>query len=156
MRKGFRSKRGRPAVQRAATDHGTPELTAKRAVKATSETIDYLFENKFINDRHLWCALHLRWLYELRYGTPFTKAVDLTQHSQYCPPNLEEPEWRKKYHDEYKAISAKLHSKGFLIGTLRLCVFNDPSYKHLTKSELKNIPAMHGLELLVNHWQGNN
>ena len=104
----FNRKRGRPKVPEASErkDLGTQELIKKRAYQITSEAIDLCLHKGLITTEQHWCALHLRWLYTLRYGVPSVKAIDPTHFGgkELVSDSLE---WRREREREYmEALTA--------------------------------------------------
>jgi hypothetical protein len=125
IRKGFRTRRGRPASTRAIIDKGTPELVAKRDAGLTREVIDVLHKSGKLNDQELWCALHFRWLYHVRFGSPTVRTTDPARPQHYHPPSCEEPNWRVRYNAQYRQISVALDQRCLLAPLLNIAVFND-------------------------------
>ena len=120
----FSSRRGRPRSEAApAVDLGTPELIRKRALNITHEAIDLCLERELIGADQHWCAIHLRWLYTLRYGAPGVRAVDPT-HLGGRETLSDNPEWRREREREYQDAVLMLGNGARANRLLALCVFN--------------------------------
>lgn len=152
MRRGFSRRRGRPCTPRPQTDTGTPELMAKRAGNLTAETIDRLYQQGLINDVQLWCALHLRWLYALRYGRPTVQAYDLTGHSHYQPPQQQDEDWRIRRMLEYRSAAESLQQEGLLAITLNVVVYDCALQPSLNQPN-KLHSLTRGLDILTTLWR---
>lgn len=163
----FSTVRGRP--RRSAPpdiDFGTPELRLKHALGATTEPIDLCLNRALITEEQHWSALHLRWLYTLRYGAP-----SLTTHYTDRILGIREaednPEWRELREREYHAAIAELHRHHRYEAVMRVAVFNElPVFLSSTlqqrawqSPELGHqlLRAHHslreGLEILSIHWR---
>ena len=79
-RRRVASRRGRPPIHREKEDKGTHELQLKRAAGITQEPVDrWLKQGRLSADMH-HCALHFRWLYTLRFGSPSIKALNPAEY----------------------------------------------------------------------------
>lgn len=123
MRKGFSRRRGRPCLPKPAIDTGTPELAGKRRLGHTAEVIDLLHGKGLITEAELWCALHFRWLYALRYGAPTLQALDLSHRAAYHPPQDREDGWYVRRALEYRQAAETLQQEGVLGTMLDMAVF---------------------------------
>lgn len=72
------AKRGRPIKTLTKLDFGTPELIEKRAFRLTVEAIDLCLERGLISQGEHKAALKLRWLYFVKFGSPFISSRELT------------------------------------------------------------------------------
>lgn len=164
----FSTQRGRPRNPVNDNDCGTPELRLKHALNLTREPVDLCLEKGLITAEQHWCALHLRWLYTLRYGAPsltrnYTDRID----SPYPPGGEDDPAWRTLREAEYHAATALLTACRRYEPVMRLAVFNElPSFLNpalsarafrepLLAEELsRNLRHLsEGLTLLTVHWQ---
>lgn len=162
----FSRKRGRPrSTAPAGIDIGTPELIHKRAFSLTAEAIDICLERELISADEHWCAIHLRWLYTLRYGAPSVHAIDPT-HMGGRECTNDNPEWRKEREREYLDALKTLGSHTHVQRLLGLCVFNQrPQMLHFQpgagfgktakhrESAVRELSALRGsLAQLVKLW----
>lgn len=130
----LRGRRGRPAKKLAeptgdTPDTGTPELAAKRQRGLTAEPIDLCLERGLISEDQHRVALHLRWLYTIRYGAPGITAFDMTRG-----PGLEcfvedDPLWRMHRERDYLEAIELLRQAGYADELLPLIIDNQrPAY----------------------------
>lgn len=128
----FSRKRGRPSNNTSrGTDLGTPELIKKRAYTVTAEPIDICLEKGIISSEQHWCAIHLRWLYTLRYGVPSVKSLDPT-HLGGRELSPDSPEWRREREKEYHEALEVIASQALVRLLLEICVYNQrPSFLRL-------------------------
>ena len=137
-----------------ATDRGTPELAAKRSHDQTAEVIDVLYKNGAITENEHWCALHFRWLYTLRFGSPTIHAVDFDGQRHYTPPGHEEdPDWKAERNAEYRIIADVLHQRGLLVAMLRIAVFNDTSILQTRKAGTVKQLFIEAVGFLCTQWR---
>lgn len=124
----FNSRRGRPASTRPKKDFGTPELIAKRRHQLTAEPIDLCLEHGVISRGQHWCALHLRWLYTLRYGAPGITVRDLTlTYGREIRPD--DPQWRAEREREYHEAVHLLHRHKCYEAVMAVAIYNQlPSF----------------------------
>lgn len=164
----FSTSRGRPRINQAATDIGTPELRLKHALGLTAEPIDLCIARALITTEQHWCGLHLRWLYTLRYGAP----VLTTRYADKAESPITQDEaqqWRELREMEYHESIALLKQRQRFECVMRVCVFNElPAFlSHtLCKRASSDVALAHqlmqthrkmveGLDILVHHWRGN-
>ncbi len=163
----FSSKRGRPKKPIPTLDEGTPELAAKRARGITTEPLDLCLERRLITPAEHRAALHLRWLYSLRFGYAGVRALALSQH-ETSPSRCDDPLWRAEREEDYKSALQTLAAARAQETVLKLCIFNEmPDFlrPHLQMQALTH-PALasrlsaeyqtlrHGVDALVKLWQG--
>lgn len=162
----FSTRRGRPRKSTSGADLGTPELIYKRAHALTAEAIDLCLEREIVTPEQHWCAIHLRWLYTLRYGAPGVRAVDPT-HLRGLEIKQDDPLWREEREREYQDAIALLQARRCLDIALSICIYNErPSFL----SALGKIPSRspgspvhkmtqdmqkftQALDLLSKHWR---
>ena len=72
------AKRGSPIKALIKRDFGTPELLAKRASRLTVEAIDLCLELGLITAAEHKAGLKLRWLYFMKFGSPFISSREIT------------------------------------------------------------------------------
>jgi hypothetical protein len=127
--KRLRSARGRPrlaeARPRSLPDCGTPELALKRSLGLTAEAVDLARERGLITPEQHWCALHLRWLYAVRYGVPGVTAVDLTRGTGRACHAEEDAHWRLCRERDYHRAWQHLEREGAARVLIRFTVFNE-------------------------------
>ena len=121
---GFNQKRGRPKSSRQMNDAGTPELAMKRAYRFTTEPIDLCLERGLLSQAQHWCAIHLRWLYTIRYGTPDVHAIDPT-HLGGVEIRTNDPDWQASREQELAEALNHLQAIRAHSILLRLCVHNE-------------------------------
>lgn len=162
----FSTQRGRPRKSTSGVDLGTPELIYKRAHALTAEAIDLCLERGIITQAQHWCAIHLRWLYTLRYGAPGVRAVDPT-HLRGIEIKQDDPQWREEREREYQDAIALLQAQRCLDIALSICIYNErPSYLNATMRQraaqepyraskaLRERNALtRALDLLGKHWR---
>lgn len=143
----FTSKRGRPKKdisENGVTDRGTPELCRKRQCSETTEVVDLLLQRGVINADQHWCALHYRWLYTLRYGSPMIQSMD-PAYVRGILHKAGHEEWQQERELEWNEIQKELIICGYRRYVMEACIYNI-LYKNNEK-ELVN-----GLLLLVKRW----
>lgn len=127
---GFSSKRGRPKTKTATKavderDLGTLELQAKRLSGVTKEAIDVIREKDLISSLQYSAAMHLRWLYTIRFGAPGISAINLeVNHGREISRNDEI--WQAEREREYAMAVEKLRAGGSLKIVMNIVVFNTP------------------------------
>ena len=157
----FPRKRGRPRKILQSRDNGTPELIAKKLTEETTETIDLCYKRELITAQQHWCAIHLRWLYTLRYGAPTVRALDPT-HLGGTEPRANDPEWTALREREFNDAMILLNKHGYARLLTQVCIYNEcPAFlknrgmnarqSALANSFLNNLRA--GLDLLAHHWK---
>lgn len=162
----FTTRRGRPKKAAAeGVDVGTPELRFKHAHGLTAEPIDQCLERQLITEAHHWCALHLRWLYTVRYGAPsLTTRYD---SGSAGPRTADDPAWRRQREAEYHAATALLRTGVHYEPVMRVCVYNewpaflDPRLLARTwdepalaaRLERARQQLIDGLDVLAAHWK---
>lgn len=156
VKRRFSSRRGRPALQRPQQDSGTPELQAKRAAGITSEGIDLALQHALINQGEHWTALHFRWLYSLRFGSPRIQALDIACPGRgIAPPARKDDVWHLARNQEYREAAQLLEAHGLLVAVLRVAVFDDTtpllSKSHAAQKTLQQLQE--GVALLHRHWR---
>ncbi len=162
----FNRKRGRPKATPVSEpkDLGTQELIKKRAYQVTAEAIDLCLEKGLISIEQHWCALHLRWLYTLRYGVPSVKAIDPTHFGGKTVP-CDSAEWRREREKEYLDALQAIGSARRVKHILDICIFGyRPAFLQRARSDVKHLQRnfeeknQHlediraGLEALVKWW----
>ena len=154
-RKSFSTRRGRPRTRIAAPDKGTPELRVKRAAGITGEAIDLCHRRQLITDSEYWCALHFRWLYTLRFGSPGVQALDLCKTRGNHSPQEDTP-WRQARNQEYRQAARLLEAERVLAAVLRVAVFDDsgPVMSRSASAQETLHRLRQGLALLQRCWQG--
>jgi len=155
----FPRKRGRPKSTRPAYDSGTPELTMKRLLDETAETLDLCLERGIITAEQHWCGIHLRWLYTLRHGAPGVRAIDPT-HLGGIEIKNDDPAWRGAREQEYHEAVGKLKKYAPLL--MNICIYNErPAFlrpkKSATRATLteyaKTVSDLRtGLDILARLW----
>lgn len=162
----FSTQRGRPRSARPQNDHGTPELQRKRASGITQEPIDICLGRNLISESQHWCALHLRWLYTLRYGAP---AVSSSLNRLYDAPTArpDDPSWRSARENEFAEAVNMLRNYKRYLPVAQLAIFNEhPRFLHETwrnaawksthmrEALLREYQQVQeGLQLLESHWK---
>ncbi|MEZ5691352.1 MAG: hypothetical protein R3D71_06785 [Rickettsiales bacterium] len=167
----FSRRRGRPKIDRPKIDTGTPETANKIKRGITKEPIDLLFEKQLINQYQHWCAIHLRWLYTLRYGVVNVKAIDVSRSydMSISQSNDNNELWNSERESEYNNALNRLKLSGYDRLILNLCVYNE--YKSVSgiypmlfghncahkyqKIEENIVMIRDGLDILVNLWAKN-
>lgn len=162
----FTSQRGRPRTSRPQIDPGTPELRLKHALGLTTEPIDACLEKQIITPEHHRSALHLRWLYTVRYGAP-TLTTRYADTSDNAAIRHDDPEWRASREKEYFQAVTVLKTYGYYESVMRVAIYNEtPIFLHAYMFK-KHLPSAHfaarlraiqtelveGLALLSHHWQ---
>lgn len=161
----FTTRRGRPPKPSfpAGADLGTPELSMKRTLGVTDETIDLCLARTLIDHDQHWCGVHLRWLYTLRYGAPGVRAVDPT-HLGGILRLTDDPDWRREREKEYHDAVQLLDRARLLQVALNACVYNTrPAFlalppkgkltaTYLAKREHELARLQDALDLLAVHW----
>lgn len=162
----FTTRRGRPRAPALLSDPGTPELRLKHALGLTAEPIDLCLSRGLVTNEQHWCALHLRWLYTLRYGAP-SLTTRYTDHAGQNAGPEETLHWRAIREEEYHCAITLLKHKRRYEPVMRLCVFNElPSFlNHSLRERAASDTALadqllrshhsviDGLDILVNHWR---
>jgi hypothetical protein len=157
----FPRKRGRPRKILQGRDNGTPELNAKKISGETTEAIDLCLSRDLITTEQHWCAIHLRWLYTLRYGAPTVRALDPT-HLGGIEAKVNDPEWAALREKEFSDAITLLNGYGYARLLMQVCIYNEcPSFlkkptlsaekSALANSFLHNLRS--GLDVLVEHWE---
>jgi hypothetical protein len=147
----FSTRRGRPRKVpelRTERDFGTPELRQKRVGHLTMEPIDILLEKGLITREEHWCALHLRWLYTLRYGTPTVKACDPAQVSGILHGRVY-TEWQEEREQEWQEALQLLKQRHCLEVTQNCTIYH--VFRPVDLDSLKL-----GLHALTRHWCSKN
>ena len=120
----FSTQRGRPRTVTTGPDFGTPELRLKHALRMTAEPIDLCLEKGIITQQQHWCALHLRWLYTLRYGAPSLTGNYGDQ--RYAGMAVEkDPQWERLRSHEYQQAIHALKTRGYYEAVMRISIFNE-------------------------------
>lgn len=150
--------RGRPKSARAdGKDRGTPELQKRKNLGLLSEPVDLCREKGIINADEHWCALHLRWLYTLRYGLPTVTATNL---ERFGGSRIDESdEWNShrelEFHEAIEALKKCGAHKEIInlaimnIYPVFLISCNEHSFRAAEASLAK---VKSGLEELCNLW----
>lgn len=120
---GFTTQRGRPKTRNCTKDTGTPELIMKRLHHVTSETIDLCLAKHIITPVQHWCAVHLRWLYTLKFGAPSVCVRDLTDAGGR-ETAYDDPQWRAEREEEYRHALEGLRNICRIEKILDICVHN--------------------------------
>jgi hypothetical protein len=140
--------RGRPKLERPEIDLGTPELQRKRMKNLTAETLDQLLEHDVITQDQHWCAIHFRWLYTLRYGSPSPHITDFIDSRRSNP--MDNPEWRCAREAEYHEAASLLHRAGVLDEMLEVLLYA-PTMP--LKQSVPMVPKLReGLDILGKLW----
>jgi hypothetical protein len=142
----FTSRRGRPKkdISEDKADKGTPELQQKRQISLTTETIDWLLTREIITHDQHWCAVHFRWLYTLRYGSPNVQSFNPAHIRGISHQKIYE-EWQIEREAEWQAALQLLeHTHS------RSAVMNAAVYNVAPKGNLHFIEK--GLEALRKQW----
>jgi len=161
---GFSTRRGRPRSKSDAPDLGTPELRQKHQAGITSEPVDRCLEKGMLTTDQHRSALHLRWLYTLRYGAPSITTKYMEQKN-ITVENSEE--WRAQREQEYRIAVQLLKDRRCYEPVMRLAVFNEiPAfmdtklrqrawqYPYLAQQlASEHTTLCDGLDLLARHWQ---
>jgi len=119
----FTTRRGRPRTIRPEVDTGTPELRAKRRHQLTLEPVDVCLERRIITPEQHRCALHLRWLYTLRYGAPGISCRDLNRGIGR-DIRLDDPTWRESRELEYHEATLRLHRRKRYEMVMNIAIYN--------------------------------
>ena len=158
---------GRPKEQRPSEDIGTPELIMKRIHNLTEEAIDLCLQRQIITEKQHWCAIHMRWLYTIRYGAPCITALDLTRENGLALYEDDDPSWAQARNDEYEEAADLLKSKRRYQPVMAISVYNEHP-RFLNQQTLRaafDRPALRerinrdiyelkdGLDMLVQHWR---
>ena len=125
IRKGFRNKRGRPKTMLPQKDVGTPELVEKRAAGITMEAIDLYLAKNWLSAKQHRAALHLRWLYTLRFGCPTLQACRLVEDYTSANSSRNEDGWDDDRANDYRQAISHLEELGCLDSVIRVAIFND-------------------------------
>lgn len=146
------ARRGRPRIARESTDSGTLELQRKRASGSTQEAIDHCLASGMITPEMHQSALHFRWLYTLRFGSPTVKALNPAEyHGVEHRPSSESRQcsgmWDQAREEEYRQAAEALGSSHCLHAVLQITVYN----LHPT-AEWVN-PLRNGLLILTALWR---
>lgn len=150
MTSPLRKKRGRPRIAvYNMHDTGTPELLYKRANGLTAEIIDTCRSQEWITPAQHWCALHFRWLYTLRFGTPETQITWLYA-CENSGSTQQSPEWRKEREEEYREAVSRLQAYRALEPVMQAAIYND--YRIVQHHE-RLATLKEGLELLCLLWK---
>lgn len=144
IRKGFRTRRGRPRNTMTKPDAGTPELIQKRAFGMTSEILDHCLKQGIIHARQHRAALHYRWLYTLRHGRPTVQANGLEDASPSIGERCET--WKALREGEYRQAALLLSSIHALSAVRGVAVFNN----YPANSDIPDLRR--GLEELARLW----
>lgn len=164
----FSSRRGRPRQAAAgAPDYGTPELRAKRLVGLTDEPVDRCLQKGLITEAQHRSALHLRWLYTLRYGAPSLTShyAQQTHGGGMMPAN---DAWRIAREQEYAQARALLQHHRLYEPVVKIVIFNEsPAFlspgllargmqQPVLAAQLNRLhkQLQQGLDVLVAHWRG--
>lgn len=155
----FVRRRGRPCQNKPAQDKGTPELRAKRAAGVTLEPVDLCFEKTLINDAQHKAARRLLWLYRMRHGSPWVKAIDWDAEgaSAYHPEDSDA--WHALREEELAGALETLERERCKKTVLDVCVFQKMpsflfSYGCKTRREYQELEQLrHGLDVLVDYWK---
>ena len=146
-RRRVASRRGRPPIHREKEDRGTQELQLKRAAGITQEPVDqWLAQGRLSADMH-HCALHFRWLYTLRFGSPSIKALNPGEYLG-CEHRPCSSSWDQAREEEYRLAAAALESAHCLESVLEMTVFNRAPASVTSREKL-----LYGLSLLVSLWR---
>lgn len=162
----FSTQRGRPKSRAPETDPGTPELRLKHALGATAEPIDLCLSKSLITVGQHRAALHLRWLYTIRYGAPVITTRYGDRELMGTTPE-DDPLWRSSREAEYHAATALLKQHRRYETVMRIAIYNEqPAFLNpalLSKSWrspalaeqllLARHTLCEGLELLTIHWK---
>ena len=161
----FSPRRGRPRAASGVPDHGTPELRRKRELRFTAEPIDQCLEKGIIAPEQHRSALHLRWLYTLRYGAPALTTRYFRE--DIAAPGVTCEEWRSAREQEYLLATRLLTSRRLVQPVVRLAIYNElpaflnPALLHQSwqrpalaeRLENLRLEVQDGLELLTRHWR---
>lgn len=119
---GFSTKRGRPRRETSlASDSGTAELALKRALGLTADPLDTCLRKGLIDKDGHMAAIHLRWLYTLRFGAPGVSATDPLRLPGR-DTREDYPLWRERREEEYSEAVSLLSTIGCESEVLDLCV----------------------------------
>lgn len=163
----FSTLRGRPKARAPEHDPGTPELRLKHALGLTCEPIDLCLSKDLISKEQHWCALHLRWLYTVRYGAPVTTTRYGDRETAAPGASEDDPTWREMREREYHAAIAELQKFRRHEPVMRVAVFNElPAFlsrelqhrafeDRVLAQELLHThhKLSEGLEILAQHWR---
>lgn len=166
----FTSRRGRPTAPTTPrdTDLGTPELIMKRACGQTSEAVDVCLEKGLIDRQQHRAALHMRWLYTLRFGAPGISAADVMRLHRHESQSIADVSlWRQQREQEYEQAAQLLKQHKRYEAVVNLCVYDirpryldtrqwDRAYRcaalrHQMHHEISQLQG--GLDLLVSLWR---
>lgn len=118
------AKRGRPIKTLVKLDFGTPELAEKRACRLTVEAIDLCLERGLISQGEHKAALKLRWLYFMKFGSPFISSRELTDCRGRSTQKGMDPEALKEAEQIYAEILKGLDFIKARQIVLDICVFD--------------------------------
>lgn len=148
---GFNTKRGRPKTKEIAKqeekDLGTKELQEKRSRGMTREVIDIVLEKNLISGEQYSAAMHLRWLYTVRFGAPTVSAINLEIDCRRESGRNDEV-WQMEREKEYAMAIEKLRAGGSLKIVMNIVVFNQaPKFMNTRRRKGADLAAC-GQELL--------
>lgn len=123
----FSRKVGRPKKTTPENDKGTPELQNKRISDLTTEAIVLCQKRGIITDSQFIAGGRLRWLYNLRFGTPEVQAYDPHIKGRSCELGHNE-KWLKARHDEYGEAISKLEQIRAKTLVMNICVFRQKTF----------------------------
>lgn len=126
MTSRFSTRRGRPkTVPKPQIDHGTPELAFKRAHGDTTEAIDLCLQRRIITPAHHRSALHLRWLYTIRFGAPSISALDISRSTGAAIITEDDPTWRQAREQNYNEAVTLLKKHDAYDVVMQCCIYNE-------------------------------
>lgn len=142
----FSHKRGRPKkeISKSERDKGTPELQQKRKMSLTTEAVDLLLQQGIITPNQHWCALHYRWLYTLRYGSPTLQSMD-PAYVRGIQHKKEYEEWQQEREAEWQQAQEILLRQGSRRAITNVAIYNMLLHADFTKIK-------EGLETLSGLW----
>jgi hypothetical protein len=145
----FSTRRGRPRQQHLeAPDRGTAELRRHRQFQHTAEPIDRLLEEEFISPDQHRSAMHFRWLYTLRFGTPTPAALDPARvRGRILKRSYSE--WQEAREEEWREAVALLQQQQAYATILAISIHHQPPRSHQEIFRLQQ-----GLQLLADSWYG--
>lgn len=118
------SRRGRPKNTNISLDFGTVELRQKRECFATMEAIDLCLYRGLISKEQHKYAVKLRWLYTLRFGTPYIKSHEFLEFSgRHTSKHMDENSLRAKQM-WYQEATQALEAGNCRRIVMDVCVFN--------------------------------
>ena len=132
----------------------------KRLHNLTDEPVDMCLARGLITQSQHWCAVHLRWLYTLKFGAPSVRALD-PLHMGGIDTKAESDTWRAQREREYELAiaTAQCHCRIDLL--LDVCIYSMPpaflrkghtvagAYKN--ERQLQELRA--GLDALCDLWK---